>query len=146
MNIAVPLLTRSLALSLGCASALAQDFSLDWFKIAGGGGTSTGGVFSVRGTIGQSDAGGAMTNGPFSLTGGFWVLPIAVPTENAPTLLIAPGPAGFATISWATTPGFVLQSTPSLTMPAWTNAPSGSTNPVVVPATVPAQFYRLIKP
>ena len=35
----------------------AQSYSIDWFKIAGGGGTSTGGVYSVSGTIGQHDAG-----------------------------------------------------------------------------------------
>jgi len=29
---------------------------------------------------------------------------------------------------------------------AWTNAPSGSTNPISVPATLPATFYRLFKP
>jgi hypothetical protein len=29
---------------------------LDWFTIDGGGGTSTGGVYAVSGTIGQPDA------------------------------------------------------------------------------------------
>ena len=41
------------------ASAIAQPYSIDWFKIAGGGGTSTGGNYSLSGTIGQHDAGGA---------------------------------------------------------------------------------------
>ena len=36
----------------------AQSYSIDWYKIAGGGGTSTGGVYSVSGTIGQNDAAG----------------------------------------------------------------------------------------
>jgi len=40
--------------------ALPQQCSIDWYKIAGGGGTSTGGVYSASGTIGQPDAGGAM--------------------------------------------------------------------------------------
>lgn len=31
----------------------------------------------------------------------------------------------------------------SLNAGAWTNAPSGATNPIVVPATLPAKFYRL---
>src|ERR1051325_3070917 len=64
-------------------------YSIDWYKIAGGGGTSTGGVYSVSGTIGQHDASAnnAMTGGNFSLTGGFWAL-YAVQTPGAPTLNI----------------------------------------------------------
>ena len=41
----------------------AQSYSIDWFTIDGGGGTSTGGVYSLSGTIGQPDAGGPLTNG-----------------------------------------------------------------------------------
>ena len=39
------------------AMAFAQSYSIDWFTIAGGGGTSTGGPYSVSGTIGQSGLG-----------------------------------------------------------------------------------------
>ncbi|MEI7941151.1 MAG: hypothetical protein WCK27_31130, partial [Verrucomicrobiota bacterium] len=93
----------------------AQSYSIDWSKIAGGGGTSTGGVYTVSGTIGQHDAGGPLTNGVYSLTGGYWALPIAVQTTNAPTLAIIPAAPGWATISWTPpTPGFVLQETTSL--------------------------------
>ena len=49
----------------------AQNYSIDWYKVAGGGGTSTGGVYSLSGMIGQPDASGAMTGGGYSLTGGF---------------------------------------------------------------------------
>ncbi len=50
-------------------------------------------------------------------------------------------------ISWTPpTPGFVLQQSDSLLPAAWTNAPSGPTNPATVPATLPARFYRLFKP
>jgi len=44
-------------------------YSINWYKIAGGGGTSTGGTYQVSGTIGQPDASGAMTGGNYSLTG-----------------------------------------------------------------------------
>lgn len=101
------------------SSALAQSYGVDWSTIDGGGGTSTGGVYSVSGTIGQPEAGGPMTNGQYSVTGGFWA------------------PA---------TPGFVLQETGSLSPANWTNSPSGATNPIVVPATLPAKFYRLLHP
>ena len=124
----------------------AQSYSVDWFKVAGGGGTSTGGVYSVSGTIGQPDACGPLTNGVYSLTGGFWALPIAVQTPDAPLLTIVPFGSGQARISWTpNTPGFVLQETLSLSPTNWANAPSGPTNPANVPATLPARFYRLLK-
>ncbi|HXR05029.1 MAG TPA: hypothetical protein VN836_10025, partial [Verrucomicrobiae bacterium] len=62
-----PFATRILAvLMLLCLSTLnsqfstanAQQYSIDWHKVAGGGGTSSGGTFAVSGTIGQPDAGG----------------------------------------------------------------------------------------
>jgi hypothetical protein len=88
-----------------------------------------------------------MTGGPYSHTGGFWALPTAIQTDGAPTLMIAPATPGNATISWTPeTPGFVLQETLSLSPTNWMNSVSGSTNPVVVPATVPTKFYRLFKP
>ncbi len=63
----------SLAMSAGLftAAAFGQSYSIDWHAIDGGGGTSTGGVFSVSGTIGQPDA-GMMSGGNYSLAGGFW--------------------------------------------------------------------------
>ena len=124
----------------------AQTYSIDWYKVAGGGGTSTGGVYAVSGTIGQPDAGGPLTNGVYSLTGGFLALPIAVQTTNAPTLAIIPAAPGWATISWTPpTPGFVLQETASLSPANWVNSATGPTNPAAVPATLPARFYRLLK-
>ncbi|HNQ73818.1 MAG TPA: hypothetical protein PKN95_09465 [Verrucomicrobiota bacterium] len=128
-------------------SVPAQTYSIDWYTIDGGGGTSTGGVYSVSGTIGQPDAGGPMTNGQYSVTGGFWVLPTVIQTGGAPTLTIVPATPGNATISWTpNTPGWILQETWVLSPANWTNSPSGSTNPIVVPATTPTKFYRLFKP
>ena len=71
------------------AVGFAQQYSIDWYKVAGGGGTSTGGTYSVSGTIGQHDAGGPMTGGNYSLTGGFWALISVVQTPGAPTLYIS---------------------------------------------------------
>jgi len=125
----------------------AQPFSIDWHTIDGGGSTSSGGVYSVIGTIGQPDAGPTMTNGQFAVTGGFWALPVAVQVTNAPTLFITAAAPGFTTLSWdPPTPGFVLQETWSLTAANWTNSTSGATNPVIVPATLPTRFYRLHQP
>jgi len=121
---------------------------MDWSTVDGGGGASTGGVFAISGAIGQPDAGEPMTNEPYSLMGGFWALPQAVQTEVAPTLTIVPDTPGNARISWtpATGTDWVLQETLSLSAPSWSDAPSGTNNPAVVPATLPTKFYCLHKP
>ena len=59
----------------GLASAAHAQFAITSFTIDGGGGSSSGGTFNVRGTIGQPDAGSPvapLTGGTFSLVGGFW--------------------------------------------------------------------------
>src|SRR5881397_2771981 len=54
--------------------ARAQSYDLSWNTIDGGGGTSTGGTFTLSGTIGQPDAQTppVMAGGTFTLAGGFW--------------------------------------------------------------------------
>jgi hypothetical protein len=141
---------KALFLGLACSGSIhlanSQTYSIGWSTIDGGGGTSTGGVYAVSGTIGQPDA-GSMSGGQFTLQGGFWALPVAVQDTNAPALLIVPDVPGKARVSWSpATPGFVLQESLSLSPASWTNAPSGATNPVVVPAVLPTKFYRLSKP
>lgn len=70
-----------------CASA--QNYSVDWYKISGGGGTSSNGNYSVTGTIGQPDASlQPMTGGNYSLTGGFWSLISLVQTPGLPNLIV----------------------------------------------------------
>ena len=54
-------------------SAFAQDFAIDWYTIDDGGGFSSGGGFTLQGTIGQPDA-GDLAGGDFVLRGGFWQL------------------------------------------------------------------------
>lgn len=139
---------RCLTLALAAASVTAgAQYSISWFKVAGGGSTSTNGPFFLSGTVGQSDAGGPMTGGPYSLAGGYWVLPVAVPTptSGAPVLHIVPAGPGEAMLSWTpAAPGWLLQEAPQPTG-TWTNSPSGAANPVTVPATLPFKFYRLFK-
>lgn len=132
---------------LSALTSSAQPYNIAWFKISGGGGTSAGGQFSLSGTIGQHDAGLLMTNSQYMVIGGFWALPQAVQVMDAPTLTIAPAAPGFATISWSpATPGFILQETPTLSLPVWINSPSGPTNPATVPISKSTKFYRLFKP
>ncbi len=71
----------------------------------------------------------------------------SLPPPPSPQLAIGPATAGSATLSWTPNePGWQLQENTNLLTTHWVNAPSGSTNPVVVPATLPTKFYRLFKP
>ena len=93
-------------MSFGVATLHAQSYSIDWFTIDGGGGTSTGGVYSVSGTIGQPDA-GTMSGGNSSIDGGFWSIIAAVQTPGAPLLTVTLFGAN-AIVSWPSpSTGFV---------------------------------------
>lgn len=99
----------------------AQSYSIDWYKIAGGGGTSTGAVYSVSGTIGQPDASGAMSGGGYSVTGGFWSLINVVQTPGAPLLTITYAGTQ-AIVSWpASVTGYTLQTNNNLSTGVWGN-------------------------
>ncbi|MCP4708923.1 MAG: hypothetical protein GY869_09885 [Planctomycetes bacterium] len=52
------------------ATANAQ-YEITWSTIDGGGGRSTGGTYTLEGTIGQPDA-GLLSGGDYVLAGGFW--------------------------------------------------------------------------
>lgn len=146
---ALLLFTTGLALA---TRALAQSYSIDWFTIDGGGGTSTGALYSVSGTIGQPDAGGPMTGGNFSLTGGFWSL-YAVQTPGAPLLSIAKTTTNTLAVFWPSpSTGYVLQqNTNNVASVNWSNvvtAPidDGVTKTVIVNPPTGNRFYRLFKP
>jgi hypothetical protein len=133
----------SLTLLLPVAG-LAQTYSIDWYKVAVGGGTSTGGVYSVSGTIGQPDAGGPMTGGSYSVTGGFWAL-YAVQTPGAPTLTITYA-ANQAVVSWPlSATGWALQTNSNLATPAtWGNyLGSVVNNSATITGPIGKVFFRL---
>jgi hypothetical protein len=132
------------------STASAQSYSIDWYKIAGGGGTSTGGTYQVSGTIGQPDASGAMTGGNYSLTGGFWALISVVQTSGAPTLYISHS-GNTVTVYWQNVSGWTLQQNNNLTTPAgwsgnssWTT--TNGTNYLNVVNPTGNLFYRLENP
>ena len=141
-----PVLVLSLLITVtGSICAMAQ-YSIDWYTINGGGTVSTGSVYSVSGTIGQLDANEVpITGGTFELNSGYWAH--AVQVSGAPFLSITPAGPGQVMLSWMPDDsGWILQEKGSLTAPSWTNSASMSTNPVVVPASLPTTFYRLHKP
>jgi hypothetical protein len=117
MKTIIPSLTAFFFLTF---AAHAQNYTIDWYKVSGGGGTSTGGTYQVSGTIGQPDASGAMTGGNYSLTGGFWSL-YAVQTPGAPLLTITQM-GNQAIVSWdASATGWTLQTNANLATPTWGN-------------------------
>jgi hypothetical protein len=132
------------ALALPAFVSLAQtNYTIDWFKIAGGGGTSTGGTYQVSGTIGQPDASGAMTGGSYSLTGGFWSI-YAVQTSGAPLLYITQ--VGNKAVVWwsPSVTGWTLQTNVNLATPTWGNYLGPVVNNSVTNAPPPMNlFFRL---
>ncbi len=143
---AIKTLTLFVGLLLAAIS-FAQQYSIDWYKIAGGGGTSTGGVYAVSGTIGQHDAGGPMTGGSYSLTGGFWALISVVQTAGAPTLCISHS-GNTVTVYWQAVSGWSLQQNNNLATPAGWSASSGwttsnGTNYLAITPPTGNLFFRL---
>jgi hypothetical protein len=135
---------------LAPALAFAQA-SVDWQKVSGGGGTSTGGIYSVSGTIGQHDAGGPLTNGSYSVSGGFWTL-TALQTAGAPLLKIVLTATNTAVVSWPSpSTGWILRQNTDLNTTNWT-APVETVNDngidrfIVVVSPAGNRFYRLVTP
>ena len=61
-------------LALAAVAVGGEGYDLSWNTMDGGGGTSTGGGFTLSGTIGQADGRSQpMTGSDFTLVGGFWV-------------------------------------------------------------------------
>jgi len=130
----------------------AQSYSIDWYKVAGGGGTSIGtngsSVYSVSGTIGQPDAAGAMSGGDYSLTGGFWSIISIVQTANAPALGIAHS-GGSVVVSWpSSATGFTLQQNTNLAATNWTASgysitTANGTNSITITSASGKLFFRL---
>ena len=130
-----------LCLLAGLVGTHAQDFALDWFSIVGGGGTSTGGVYAVSGTIGQPDA-GVMQGGQFALQGGFWSI-LASGRIVLPSLHITRAD-GQVIVTWdPLAPGFVLEENTSLSPTGWSPVPGGDTSPVTLSVTTGSRFFRL---
>jgi hypothetical protein len=129
-----------------CLPAWAQQYSIDWYKVAGGGGTSTGGTYSVSGTVGQPDASGAMTGGNYSLTGGFWALISVAQTPGAPTLFISHS-GNTVTVYWQNVSGWSLQQNANLATANWTTNSgvinTNGTNYLNLTSPTGSLFFRL---
>ncbi len=127
-----------------------QSYSIDWFTIDGGGGTSTGGTYQVSGTIGQHDAGGPMTGGSYSLTGGFWALISVVQTPGLPNLTITFVSPNSVVVSWPNTGSYTLQQNTNVAGGGWTTSgypitTTDGTNSITITPPTGNLFFRLAK-
>jgi len=121
-------------------AGFAQSYTIDWYKISGGGGTSTNGTYQVSGTIGQPDASGAMSGGNYSVTGGFWALIQVVQTPGAPTLYVSHS-GNTVTVYWQNVSGWNLVQSGNLATPmaSW----SASSSPTLTNGT---NYLNLVNP
>jgi hypothetical protein len=134
--------------------AQSTNYSINWYTIGGGGGSSSGtngtNSYTVSGTIGQP-ATGTMSGGVYSITGGFWSIIAAVQTSGAPLLSVVRSGTQ-AIISWsASASAFVLEQSSTLMPNSWsTNSAPLTTNGRVISVSVPAtsgyQYFRLYNP
>ena len=138
-----------LALALGFAAAAthAQSYAMPWYRISGGGGTSTGGVYSVNGTIGQAEPGSTMTGGNYSLTGGFWSLIAAVQTAGLPNLIISHS-GNSVIVSWPDTGSYTLLQNSVVNGGTWVTSgysvtTANGTNSITLTAPSGNLFFRL---
>jgi hypothetical protein len=144
------LLLGSALLVMFVFAAGAQPYSINWFKVAGGGGTSTGGSYSLSGTVGQQDA-GKMTGGQYGLVGGYWSVISVVPTTDSPQLNIRLTTTNTAVVYWQSpSSGFILQQKTNVTDLNWITAPQvvtddGTNRSIVVNPPAGRLFYRLKK-
>jgi hypothetical protein len=56
----------------GLAEAYLGNYTLNWWTVDSGGGTSSEGGYTLNGTLGQPDAGTIARGDGYTLAGGFW--------------------------------------------------------------------------
>jgi autotransporter-associated beta strand protein len=123
---------------------------IDWMTIDSGGGVSTGAVFAIRGTIGQTDA-SKLSQGTSALNGGFWTRLAVVQSPGAPVLTITFTTTNTALVSWSSpSTEFVLQQNTNLNTTNWIT-PTENINDngvekfIIVSPPTGNRFYRLLK-
>ncbi len=120
----------SLALCLaGGVPATAQPYAVSWYTIDGGGGTSSGGTYSLVSTIGQPDA-GTLSGGSYLVVGGFLSIP------PAPEINVTPISGAFPAVS-------IVGGTAAQT---FTIENLGTADLLVAPSLASSDFYLSLLP
>jgi hypothetical protein len=133
------------------AVSFAQSYTIDWYKVSGGGGTTTSVTYQVSGTIGQPDASGAMAGGSYSVTGGYWALISVVQTAGLPDLTITHS-GNSVIVSWPDTGSYTLQQNNNLaalagwTTSSYTITTNNGTNSITITPPTGNLFFRLANP
>ena len=136
---------------LFCLCASAQDYTNKWFTVNGGGQTSTNGMYTITGTVGQPDA-GVMRRGEYTVNGGFWGMIAVVQTPGAPLLTIRGAGSSSALVCWPyPSEGYGLQQCTNLITATWVADASvrvqvGNEWQVTVSPPAGRRYYRLQKP
>src|SRR5213596_878666 len=103
---------KNLLSVLACALFLPvlanAQYAIDWFSLDGGGGASSGGSFTLTGTIGQPDA-ATLSGGNYTLQGGFWPGIVVPAIGEAPALFIQLSSASIIILWSPTSSGFSLE-------------------------------------
>jgi hypothetical protein len=121
-------------------------YTIDRSVISAGGGTISGGAYTLSGTIGQVDSGN-MAGGIYQLDGGFWSLNVLVQTLGSPALAISHSGSN-VTIFWSSSvAGFRLQTSAVVGPNAnWQTVSGVANNSVSEPLSLGTHYYRLISP
>jgi hypothetical protein len=133
----------------GASGLAAQQYAIDWSVVSGGGGTATGGQYSVSGSVGQP-ATDTVSGGNYVLTGGFWSFAAPIQMPGAQLLSIKRSGANLL-VSWPSpSTGFGLEQNSSLGTTSWTSVAQipnddGFTKSIIVTASSSQTFYRLRK-
>ena len=143
-------LTLALILLVAVAASAQMNYATDWWKIAGGGAVSTGGLYSANGTLGQVDAGHA-SGGTFGMDSGFWGILSAVQTTGAPLLSIARSVTNTIVVSWPSpSNGWLLQHNSTPLAANWGTPPetlndNGTNKFIIITQPTGNRFFRLTR-
>ena len=98
---------KSLILSMGLVSgAMAQTYSVQSRTVDSGGGESSGGGYTIRGTVGQPEASGISVGRNYLIVAGFWGGRVGiVKVPGAPQLSLFKLVDGKARLSWSSPEG-----------------------------------------
>ena len=144
------LLVILVAVLIRLAPLSAQNYAINWHTVGGGGGTSSGGIYSLSGTIGQPEA-GILTGAAFELVGGFWSVLSSVQSPILPVLTVFVTTNDTVVVAWpsSASSSIALQECGDLSAPNWVSPSQpiiddGITKSVMIDAPVGSLFFRLV--
>lgn len=136
--------------TFGAWSVAAQGLSIDSHSIGGGGGLSSGGAFTLNGTISQVESGAAVAGGHFAIQSGFWNVVTLLPIPGGPTLTIQRVGTSVM-LSWDSATGWSLQQNSQLSESGWSAftgliSDDGTTKTATYPLSSRVEFFQLFHP